>query len=164
MTILEVSCTAVGVQNSSEWPCSMCPLPQLRLVGVRTSYTYFSSISWKPWVLDPITNPYLGPSSWLHPVSLQEMQIPGCSSSPGTSRKSVCTCLSLSCSASFCSRAVFLWPSIHQSLWAWPGQTFPSPFLSLPQHCQLCCHLCVGGAGGTFPVSMASQGPAGLRN
>ena len=26
-------------------------------------YMYFSSISWTPWVLDPITNPYLGPPS-----------------------------------------------------------------------------------------------------
>ena len=31
--------------------------------------TYFSNISWTPWILDPITNPYLGPSSWLYPVS-----------------------------------------------------------------------------------------------
>ena len=41
MTIPEVSCTAVAVQNSSEWPCSLCPFPQLRLVGVRASYMYF---------------------------------------------------------------------------------------------------------------------------
>ena len=63
-----ISCKTVVIQNSSEWLCSMCPFPQLRLVGVRTSYMYFSNISWTPWVLDPITNPYLGPS-WLHPVS-----------------------------------------------------------------------------------------------
>ena len=44
MTMPEVSCTAVAVQNSSQWPCSMCPFPQLRLVGVRTSYIYFSLI------------------------------------------------------------------------------------------------------------------------
>ena len=44
MTMPEVSCTAVAMQNSSEWPCSMCPIPQLRLVGVRTSDTYFSLI------------------------------------------------------------------------------------------------------------------------
>ena len=43
--------------------------PQLRFVGVRTSYIYFSNISQTPWVLDPITNPFLGPSSWLHPAS-----------------------------------------------------------------------------------------------
>ena len=69
MTMPGVSCKAVATQNSSEWPCSMCPFPQLRLVGVRTSYIFFSNISWTPWVLDPITNPFLGPSSWLHPVS-----------------------------------------------------------------------------------------------
>ena len=28
--------------------------------GVRTSYIFFSNISWTPWVLDPITNSYLG--------------------------------------------------------------------------------------------------------
>ena len=44
-------------------------LPWLRLVGVRTSYIHFSNISWTPRVLDPITNPFLGPSSWLHPAS-----------------------------------------------------------------------------------------------
>ena len=65
----EVSCTAVAVQSSSEWPCSLCPFPQLRLVGVRTSYIHFSNISWTPRVLDPITNPFLGSSSWLHPAS-----------------------------------------------------------------------------------------------
>ena len=43
--------------------------PWLRPVGVRTSYTHFSNISWTPRVLDPITNPFLGPSSWLHPAS-----------------------------------------------------------------------------------------------
>ena len=57
----EVICTAVAVQNSSEWPCSMCPISKLRLVGVRTSYIYFSNISWTPGVLGPITNPIWGP-------------------------------------------------------------------------------------------------------
>ena len=28
------------LQNSSQWPCSMCPIPQFRLVGVRTSYIF----------------------------------------------------------------------------------------------------------------------------
>ena len=70
MTMPGASCKAVAIQNSSEWPCSMCPFPQLRLVGVRASYIYFSNISWTPWVLNPITNPYLGPPSWLHPVSI----------------------------------------------------------------------------------------------
>ena len=44
--------------------------PWLRTVGVRTSYTHFSNISWTPQVLDPITNPFLGPSSWLYPASV----------------------------------------------------------------------------------------------
>ena len=34
MTVPAVSCKAAATQNSSEWPCSMCPiLPWLRLVG-----------------------------------------------------------------------------------------------------------------------------------
>ena len=70
MTMPKVSCIAVATQNSSEWPCSMCPFPQLRLVGVRTSYIYCSSISWTPWVLDPMTNPYLGYPCWRHPVTV----------------------------------------------------------------------------------------------
>ena len=41
MTVLEVICKTVAMQNSSQWPCSMRPLPQLRLVVVRTSYIYF---------------------------------------------------------------------------------------------------------------------------
>ena len=43
--------------------------PWLRPVGVGTSSIHFSNISWTPRVLDPITNPFLGPSSWLHPAS-----------------------------------------------------------------------------------------------
>ena len=40
----------------------MCPIPQPRLVvGEDTTYIFFSNISWTPWVLDPITYPYLGP-------------------------------------------------------------------------------------------------------
>ena len=51
----------------------MCPFPQLRVVGVRASCIYSSNISWTLWVLDPIANPYLGPSSWLHPVSIRAL-------------------------------------------------------------------------------------------
>ena len=83
----EVSCKAVAIQNSSEWPCSMCPIPQLRLVGVRTSYIFFSNISWIPQALDPIKNPYLGPplgcallqghgSVWVEEVWTLEMSLP----------------------------------------------------------------------------------------
>ena len=27
----------VAMQNNSQWLCSICPIPQFRLVGVRTS-------------------------------------------------------------------------------------------------------------------------------
>ena len=65
----EVSCKAVAMQNSSQWLCSMCPIPQFRLVGDEDIlYIFFSNISWTPWVLDPITNSYLV-ASWLHPIS-----------------------------------------------------------------------------------------------
>ena len=70
MTMPEVSCTAVAVQNSSEWPCSMCPFPQLRLVGVRTSYMYFSLIFPEhPEFWTPLQIPIWAPP-WLHPVTV----------------------------------------------------------------------------------------------
>ena len=41
MTVPEVICKTVAMQNNdSQWPCSMCPIPRLRLVGVRTSYIF----------------------------------------------------------------------------------------------------------------------------
>ena len=33
MTVLEVICKTVAMQNNSQWPGSMRPIPQLRLVG-----------------------------------------------------------------------------------------------------------------------------------
>ena len=33
MTMPEVTFKTVAIQNSSPWPCSMCPFPQLRLWG-----------------------------------------------------------------------------------------------------------------------------------
>ena len=52
---LEVICKTVAIQNNSQWPCSMRPIPQLRLVGVRTSYIYifFPNFSGHPefWTL-----------------------------------------------------------------------------------------------------------------
>ena len=59
MTMPEVSCKTC-VQNNSQWTCSMCPIPQLRLVGVRISYIYFFCMFPGHQVLDLITNPYLG--------------------------------------------------------------------------------------------------------
>ena len=42
MTMPDVSCIAIAIQNISEWPCSMCPFPQLRLVGGENIlYTFF---------------------------------------------------------------------------------------------------------------------------
>ena len=46
MTMPEVSCKTVAMQNNFQWPCSMYPIPQLGLVGVRTSYIF--NISWTP--------------------------------------------------------------------------------------------------------------------
>ena len=48
-------------------PCVPSPLAQA-CRGEDILYI-FSNISWTLWVLDPITNPFLGPSSWLHPAS-----------------------------------------------------------------------------------------------
>ena len=64
MTMPEVNCTAVAVQNSSEWLCSMCPFPQLRLVGVRASYIFFPIFPghlefWTPLHI-PVWGPPLG--------------------------------------------------------------------------------------------------------
>ena len=36
----EVICKTVAVQKNSQWPCSMCPIPQFRRVGVRTSHIF----------------------------------------------------------------------------------------------------------------------------
>ena len=29
-----------AIQNNVQWPCSMCPIPQFRPVGVRTSHIF----------------------------------------------------------------------------------------------------------------------------
>ena len=65
MTTPGASCKAVAIQDSSEWPCSMCPFPQLRLVGVRTSFINISLVFpghlefWTPLQI-PIWAPPLG--------------------------------------------------------------------------------------------------------
>ena len=48
--------------------CVPSPLAQA-CGGEDILYIYISNISWTPWALDPITNPFLWPSSWLHPAS-----------------------------------------------------------------------------------------------
>ena len=40
MTVVEVICKTVVIQANSQWHCSTHPIPQLRHVGVRTSYIY----------------------------------------------------------------------------------------------------------------------------
>ena len=73
----EVSCTAVAIQNSSEWALLHVSLPPAQACGGEGILYVFFNISWTPWVLDPITNPYLGPPSWLHPVThIQRVQRP----------------------------------------------------------------------------------------
>ena len=59
----EEGCKAVAVQNSSQWPCSMCPILQLRLVGVRMSskYIYFN-ISWTTEFWTPLQIPICPPT------------------------------------------------------------------------------------------------------
>ena len=68
MTILEVICKTIAIQNKSQWPCSMRPIPQLRLVGVRTSYIYFSNISWTL-SSGPHYKSLFGAPPWLHPIT-----------------------------------------------------------------------------------------------
>ena len=47
MTMAEVGCKAVAIQNISQWLCSRCPIPHLRLVvGEDIIYIFFSNISW----------------------------------------------------------------------------------------------------------------------
>ena len=71
MTILEVTCKTVAIQNNSQWLCSLCPIHQLRLVGVRTSYIYFffSNISWTL-SSRPRYKFLFGDLPWLHPVTV----------------------------------------------------------------------------------------------
>ena len=76
MTTPEVSCKAVAMQNSSQWPCSLCPIPQLRVVWVRTSYIYiyiyiFLIFPEHPEFWTPLQIPIWAPPPWLHTVTLR---------------------------------------------------------------------------------------------
>ena len=85
MTMPEVICKTVAMQNNSQWPCSMCPIPLFTLVGGAGRASCIFNIFWTAWVLDPIANPYFGnpPASRLHPITragsvqlvLQELSI-----------------------------------------------------------------------------------------
>ena len=63
MTMTEVSCKAVAMQNSSEWPCSISPILQLRFVGVRTFSLYFFFLIFPghPEFWTPLQIPIWGP-------------------------------------------------------------------------------------------------------
>ena len=54
-------------------PCVPSPLAQA--CGGEDILHIFFNISWTPWALDPITNPFLGPSSWLHPASRRQVRL-----------------------------------------------------------------------------------------
>ena len=54
------------MQNSSQWPCSTCPIPQSRLVGMRISYTFLFPGHPEFWT--PLQN-LLWEESWLHPIT-----------------------------------------------------------------------------------------------
>ena len=69
MTMPEVSCNTVAMQNNSQWPCSMCPIPQFRLVGVRTYPILFLVFPGHPEVRTPLQIPIWG-VPWLHPVTI----------------------------------------------------------------------------------------------
>ena len=69
MTMPEVSCKAVAMQNSSQWPCSMCPIPQLRLVGGKDIlYIFFLIFPGYPEFWTPLQILIWGPP-WLYPVT-----------------------------------------------------------------------------------------------
>ena len=40
MTMPEAICKTVAMENNSQCPCSLCPIPQLRLVGAGGHFIY----------------------------------------------------------------------------------------------------------------------------
>ena len=66
----EVSCKTVAMQNSSQWPCFTCPIPQFRLVRMRRSYLFI--FSGHPEVWTPLQIPISVPPC-LHPVTRAEI-------------------------------------------------------------------------------------------
>ena len=61
MTVPEVSCKTVAMQNSLQWPCSMYPIPHPRLVRVRISYIFFLIFPEHPEFWAPLQIPIWGP-------------------------------------------------------------------------------------------------------
>ena len=65
MTMLEAICKTVAMENNSQCPCSLCPIPHLRLVGVMTSHIYLlDTLSSGPHYKSLFGGP------WLHPVTI----------------------------------------------------------------------------------------------
>ena len=64
-----VSCTAVAVQNSSQWPCSMCPFPSSDLWGWGDPIYIFLIFPGHLEFWTPLQILAWGPPSWLHPVT-----------------------------------------------------------------------------------------------
>ena len=80
-TMPEVSYKAVATQNSSQWPCSICPIPQLRFVWMRASYMYifFLIFPRHPEFWTPLQIPICLPPSplRLHPVTSRHLSRSG---------------------------------------------------------------------------------------
>ena len=68
MAMPRVICKTVAMQNNSQWPCSMYPIPQFILVGVRTSYIFYISLDSLSSV--PHCKFLFGGGPWLHPVTV----------------------------------------------------------------------------------------------
>ena len=60
MTVPEVICKTVDMQNNSQWPCCMCPIPQFRPEEVRTSHI-FLIFPGHPEFWTPLQIPLWGP-------------------------------------------------------------------------------------------------------
>ena len=62
MTMPEVSCKAVAMQNSSQWPCSMCRIPPVQTCeGEDILYIYFlDTLSSGPYYKSLFAPPPLG--------------------------------------------------------------------------------------------------------
>ena len=97
MTVPGVSCKALATQNSSEWLCSICPFPVLRLVGVRTSYIFFLIFPEHLELGTPLQIPSYGPPLGYTLLQFQEValghpeqrlrgEVGGCTLTLGSSR------------------------------------------------------------------------------
>ena len=73
----EVSCKAVAVQNSSQWPCSMCPIPPAQTGGGEDIiYILFSLIFPEHPESGTHYKSLFGDPPWLHAVTVQNTVSP----------------------------------------------------------------------------------------